>query len=195
MNAGTPVIVTILLVAISVVGGSILFVFAQDFAFYNRISTDVQPEFITMLGYDAKDEKYLLSHDGKQIFFNDCCHVNQTKTEDRKIAIYIQNHSVLPITISELKLAGEIYEYSSTVELGSWRDDTDLHPREYIIMTGNIQGDSIQENSPRILPGEIATIVFDFDKPIKNGRDMQVKLATSNGNVFSFTMIAGQNII
>lgn len=194
MKAGTPVIVTILLVAISVVGGSILFVFAQDFVFDNKVGTNIQPEFITMFGYDARDEKYLLSHDGKEIFPNGCCEFDEIKNEDRRIAIYLQNHSGLPINIYELKLGGQIYKFSSTIKLGSWSDDTSLHHREYIIMTDDKQG-LIQENSPRILSGQEATILFDFDKPIQNGRDLQGKLTTTNGNVFSFTVIIGQNSI
>ena len=45
MKSGSPIIATILLVAISVIGGSILFVSAQGFAFDEQISLNIQPEF------------------------------------------------------------------------------------------------------------------------------------------------------
>ncbi|MFB5608410.1 MAG: hypothetical protein ACE5RI_09760 [Candidatus Nitrosomaritimum yanchengensis] len=44
MKSGSPIIATILLIAISVVGGSILFVFAQGFVFDEQISLNIQPQ-------------------------------------------------------------------------------------------------------------------------------------------------------
>ena len=43
MKSGSPIIATILLIAISVVGGSIMFVFAQGFVFDEQISLNIQP--------------------------------------------------------------------------------------------------------------------------------------------------------
>ena len=45
MKSGSPIVATILLVAIAVLGGSILFVFAQGFAFDEQIGLNMQPEF------------------------------------------------------------------------------------------------------------------------------------------------------
>ena len=45
MKSASPIIATILLVAIAVVGGSVLFVFAQGFAFDEQINLNIQPEF------------------------------------------------------------------------------------------------------------------------------------------------------
>lgn len=45
MKSGAPIITTILLVAISVVGGCVLFVFAQGFAVDEQININMQPEF------------------------------------------------------------------------------------------------------------------------------------------------------
>jgi len=45
MKSASPIIATILLVAIAVVGGSILFVFAQGFAFDEQLGLNIQPEF------------------------------------------------------------------------------------------------------------------------------------------------------
>lgn len=45
MKSGGPIISTILLVAISVVGGCVLFVFAQGFAVDEQININMQPEF------------------------------------------------------------------------------------------------------------------------------------------------------
>lgn len=45
MKSGPPIIATILLIAISVVGGSIMFVFTQGFAIDEQISLNIQPDF------------------------------------------------------------------------------------------------------------------------------------------------------
>ena len=44
MKSGSPIIATILLIAISVVGGSIMFVITQGFAIDEQISLNIQPE-------------------------------------------------------------------------------------------------------------------------------------------------------
>jgi hypothetical protein len=53
--------------------------------------------------------------------------------------------------------------------------------------------DLSQEGSPKIKAGEIVTLILDLDSTITNGRDMQVKLTTGNGNVFVSTIITGSN--
>ena len=44
MKSGAPIISTILLVAISVVGGCVLFVFAQEFAVDEQININIHPK-------------------------------------------------------------------------------------------------------------------------------------------------------
>jgi len=64
-------------------------------------------------------------------------------------------------------------------------------------MTGNDgtnMGDILQGNSPIIQAGGMVTLVLDLDRTLKDGRDMQVKLTTTNGNVFVSTIIVGQNV-
>ena len=59
---------------------------------------------------------------------------------------------------------------------------------------GKVNGDILQEDSPKIQGGGVVTLVLDLDRTLNGGRDMQVKLTTTNGNVFISTLIVGQNV-
>ena len=64
-RAVAPVIATLLLVAIAVVGGSIIFVFSQGFFSSAQVSGAPQIESIEIVGYDASDVIVLTLHDGQ----------------------------------------------------------------------------------------------------------------------------------
>jgi len=61
-RAVAPVIATLLMVAIAVVGGTIIFVFAQGFFSSSQISGTPTIESIKILGYDATDATQLYSN-------------------------------------------------------------------------------------------------------------------------------------
>ena len=63
-RAVAPVIATLLLVAIAVVGGSIVFVFSQGFFSSAQISGAPTIESLQINGYDATDVTNLELHDG-----------------------------------------------------------------------------------------------------------------------------------
>ena len=63
-RAVAPVIATLLLVAIAVVGGSIVFVFSQGFFSSAQISGSPNIESLKIVGYDATDGPVLQIHDG-----------------------------------------------------------------------------------------------------------------------------------
>ncbi len=63
-RAVAPIIATLLMVAIAVVGGTIIFVFAQGFFSSSQISGVPTIEAIKVLGYDGRDATALQAHDG-----------------------------------------------------------------------------------------------------------------------------------
>jgi len=198
-RAVAPIIATLLLVAIAVVGGSIIFVFSQGFFSTTQISGTPQIELVKIFGYDTRDVSPLKVHDGLDIDPANCCGVaDGIKSPDERITIYIQNNSINPISISELLLGGAVYQYATYPKLGNFNADP-IGPQqgEYVIMTGpdgKNNGDILQGGSPTIQPGGVVTLVLDLDSNLGNGRDIQVKLTTSNGNVFVSTLIIGQNV-
>jgi len=192
-----------LLVAIAVVGGSIIFVFSQGFFSETQVSGSIKPELVEIFGYDTRDVSPLKIHNGLDIFPANCCgdDSDNIKTPDERITIYIQNNSATPITIAELRFGGAEYQYTVEDKLGNFNADP-IGPQqgEYVIMTGPDgtppakTNDLLQDPSPKIQAGGIVTLVLDLDRTLKGGRDMQVKLTTLEGNVFVSTIIAGQNI-
>jgi len=196
-KAVAPVIATLLLVAIAVVGGSIIFVFSQGFFSSSQVSGEPQIELVKIFGYDARDTSPLKVHTGLNIDPGGCCGVpDGRKNIDERITIYIQNNSVNPITILELRFGGIVYQYVTDKQLGPWQaPPVGPKPGEYVIMTGpdgKAFGDIIPDLSPTIQPGGVVTLVLDLDRSLVNARDMQVKLTTSNGNVFVSTLLVGQ---
>jgi flagellin-like protein len=200
-RAVAPVIATLLLVAIAVVGGSIIFVFSQGFFSSAQISGSPQIESIKILGYDATDGDSMIYHDGVVM-------TNATSGPDDSlglkageyIGVYVKNDSVNKVTFSEIRLAGDVYEYqdAAAAELANYDDDALIDNGEYtIVVVGfdsvtNEEGLTISASAAELQPGEQATIVMELDKDIKSGRDLQFKLTTASGSVFVGTINSGQ---
>ena len=196
-----PVIATLLLVAIAVVGGSMVFVFAQGYVSETQVSGSPQVELIKIFGYDGSDVDKLKLHDGTEILANNCCGIADGKKRfDERIAIYVQNNSIQPIVISELRLAGNVYSFVPQTKIGEWNkigDGHKPHPNEYIIVNRHIEGknyDTIEESSPEIQSGKVVTLLLDLGQNMMMSHDFQVKITTDNGNVFVSTIMIGKNV-
>jgi flagellin-like protein len=199
-----PVIATLLLVAIAVVGGSMIFVFAQGFFAESQVSGSPTIEFIKIVGYDAQDAEQVKAHDGIEILPPSCCGESDgVKSVSERITIYLQNNSVDQVFISEIRISGIVYDFTtytvipSPFGIGTW-----YHPLakpqqgEYVILTGHDGtpgGDLLENPAPTIQPGEIITILADLDKSYNTSRDAQFKLTTTNGAVFVSTIVIGQD--
>lgn len=179
-RAVAPVIATLLLVAIAVVGGSIVFVFSQGFFSSAQISGSPNIESLKFTGYDLSDGVSLLNHDG----------TSYTATNDgdgsleigENALVYVQSNSVGKLTLNEVRFGGAVYNYTAT---------TPVNNGEYQVLTKG--PDSIlTSTSAEIQPGQQVSIILQLDENIKNGRDTQFKLTTANGAVFVGTVIAGQ---
>jgi flagellin-like protein len=201
-RAVAPVIATLLLVAIAVVGGSIIFVFSQGFFSSAQISGSPQIESVKILGYDATDGNATQFHDG---FVMNSTLMGNTGADglnaEEYVAVYLKNDSVNKITLSEILLAGTPYTY---VDLGGDQlpayttglDNIGLP--EYTIVeegwdgTASGYGLTIDASAPELQPGQQATVVLALEKDVKTGRDLQFKLTTTSGAVFVGTINTGQ---
>ncbi|MBI4131847.1 MAG: hypothetical protein HY476_05090 [Nitrosarchaeum sp.] len=180
-RAVAPIIATLLLVAIAVVGGSIIFVFSQGFFSAAQVSGSPSIESLKFTGYDATDGATLLVHDGSAYLAGNSAGNGLITGEE--IAIYVQNNGVGKATLGEIRFAGTVYNYvGATVFNGTGS--------QYHIMTDNIN--VLSTTAPEIQPGQQATIVLELGENVKTGRDAQFKLSTANGAVFVGTVIAGQ---
>jgi flagellin-like protein len=204
-----PVIATLLLVAIAVVGGSIIFVFAQGFFSSAQVSGTPAIELVKIIGYDARDVVKVKAHDGIEIEGEkgkDCCGITDGKINfDERIAIYLQNNSVHKIFFSEIRISGVVYDFTTYTtipppfSIGGWdQNNVKPQPGEYVLLAGHNASkdpdtDLIQNPSPRMEPGEIITLLVDMDKTYNLPRDAQFKLTTTNGAVFVSTISMGQS--
>ena len=188
-RAVAPVIATLLLVAISVVGGTIIFVFSQGFFQQTQISGTPTIELIKILGYDARDIAYLEAHDGQPMVVQSSDPNNPGKNVGERIIVYIKNDSVHKVLFSEISLGGKVYSYHTVENIEG-----------FVAGSGGNYG--ILDSSTTMKPspsgieeaGEIAGIIIELDDHFPIGRDVQFKLVTANGAVFVGTVIMGQNI-
>lgn len=179
-KAVAPIIATLLLVAIAVVGGSIIFVFSQGFFSAAQVSGSPTIESVKFEGYDATDGTTLLTHDGN--VFAAANTAGNGLVTDETIAIYVQNNGVSKVTLNEVRFGGTVYAYSTAAFTAS--------TPEFHVMTDNTT--FITTTSAEIQPGQQVSLVLDLGEDIKNGRDAQIKLSTGSGSVFVGTVIAGQ---
>jgi len=196
----SPIIATLLLVAIATVGGSTVFAFSQDAFSTSQTSGFPNVELIKIFGYDGRDVEKLKLHDGNEIEANNCCGIaDGQKNFDERIAIYVQNNSVQSVVISELRLAGDVYSFVPQTKIGEWNKigiGHKPHPNEYIIVNyhkGGMAYDTVEEPSAVIQSGGIVTLLLDLGKNMGMVHDSQVKITTMHGNVFVSTIIIGQD--
>ncbi len=199
-RAVAPVIATLLMVAIAVVGGTIIFVFAQGFFSSSQISGTPQIESLKILGYDARAIQNQVGHDGVTTTCTGSCTSDgsdQQVNTDERISVYVTNDSVQKVAIAELRFGGIVYTYSTTTSdtLSNWDAAAgEIGQGEYGILNGTAGGNSnlLSQPAAELQPGETATFVIDLDTDLRVGRSSQFKLTTSNGNVFVGTVSIGQ---
>ena len=197
-RAVAPIIATLLLVAIAVVGGSIIFVFSQGFFSAAQVSGAPTIESLKYTGYDATDGTTMKIHDGTTPA------TIKGATGDglvigERVAVYVQNNGVSKATLNEVRLGGTVYSFVPNA--GTTIDAWTASPTDGIMGTPANPGfvmltkgpDTIlSATSAELQPGQQATIILELDENIKTGRDAQFKITTGNGAVFVGTVIAGQ---
>jgi len=200
-RAVAPVIATLLLVAIAVVGGSIVFVFSQGFFSSAQISGSPNIESLKITGYDATDGLAIQLHNGLDSGVVQGA-VDNTLAPGERVGVYVQNNSVQKVTLSEIRFAGSVYTFIPGAASPANQIDAfgslgllDTSTGGYMIALsgdGILAANVVDATSAEIEPGQAATIIIQLDENIKVGRDAQFKLSTGNGAVFVGTVIAGQ---
>ncbi|MDC8438108.1 MAG: hypothetical protein LV468_03805 [Candidatus Nitrosotenuis sp.] len=186
-----PVIATLLLVAIAVVGGAIVFAYSQNFFSSSQISGRPTIEAVKILGYDARATGILDNQNGDPFGASSGGDGDALMEAGENVAVYIKNDSVQSITISELRFGGGIYTFSNPQPLTL---DATVNG-EYTIagVSDGSPGELITTNSvAEIQPGQTVSVVLALDEAMKSGRDTQFKLTTTNGAVFVGTVVVGQ---
>jgi len=196
-RAVAPVIATLLMVAIAVVGGTIIFVFSQGFFSSSQISGTPQIEALSVVGYDATDSADIVAHEGT-VLADKGGAADNTKSADERVAVYVTNDSVQKVTISQLRFSGVQYTMTNNTggAIGDWASGGSSNPgdKEYVIILNPGTGISLDlpASQGEIQPGQTVTILIGLDQNIKIGRDTQFNLKTTNGNTIVGTINIGQ---
>jgi archaeal type IV pilus assembly protein PilA len=186
------------MVAIAVVGGTIIFVFAQGFFSSAQISGTPQIEAIQIVGYDSRSVTNLQLHDGQPMIASSG-DGDAIVEADERVAIYVTNNGVHKIVLSEINFGGTTYQYVNAAiapgGLGAWNTGVvgELRSGNFTIITGTNGGDQLlNQAAGELKAGQTATILLDLDSDLRVGRSSQFKLTTNNGNVFVGTISIGQ---
>jgi len=187
-RAVAPVIATLLLVAIAVVGGTIIFVFSQSFFSQSQISGTPTIELVKILGYDARDITNLDAHNGITMTAVGGIS-NQAKNVGEYVIVYVKNDSVGKILFSEVRFGGTVYNYVQTAGIP---DHTLATAGTYAVMDNSTNG--ITQQGSIAEPGQTVGVLIDLNDNFPIGRDTQFKLTTNNGAIFVGTIVMGHEM-
>lgn len=194
-RAVAPIIATLLLVAIAVVGGTIIFVFAQGFFSSAQISGSPTIEALKILGYDARAVTALKADNGITMAAGTAGDGDANVERDERVTVYLTNDSVQKVVIAQLSFGGTIYNYTTVTgnTLTPWDDaaPTSLSPGRYAILTGT-PSSMLSEGAAELPAGKTSSIVIDLDSDLRVGRSTQFKVTTTNGATFVSTVNVGQ---
>lgn len=183
-RAVAPVIATLLLVAIAVVGGTLIFIFSSATINSSQISGTPTIELIEFVGYDAKDSSLIQGHLETYLGLYSGGLANNQKTEGERVAVYIHNKGVKRFVINELRFAGTAYTFAANEPtLGYYFANTAPAQGEFAIL---LKGpDTLLDSTIGFIePGQVVTLVIGLDDNFKLGRDAQIKLTSNNGMAF-----------
>jgi flagellin-like protein len=195
-RAVAPIIATLLLVAIAVVGGSIIFVFSQGFFSAAQVSGSPNIESLKFTGYDLSDGDLITLHDGGNFTSTATNTAGDGLKTGEIVAVYVQNNSVQKATLNEIRFGGSEYTYQAGTDTSALTSSTSgifmiATKSDTTVLTPTIAA-TVPSTSAEIQPGQQATILVQLSDDVKAGRDVQFKMVTGNGAVFVGTVIAGQ---
>ena len=193
-RAVAPIIATLLMVAISVVGGILIFVFAQGFFTDTNIQSP-NIESMQIFGYDVRDTANLYNHqtfdvdgdgtieDGEGLMTGiggDA--VTGVLGDADQFVVYVRNMGAGPITIEKIKVYGSDYAWAGAGTIATTT-------QEFSITTNGGDAATDMTDTPVLEGGQEATIIIAYEEDtngkIKVGRPIPVVIITGNGATFT----------
>ncbi len=180
-------------------GITALMIFVFIFIIYQTQNTGIPPpsksgipiiESLAILGYDARDLNELKDHYGITMLKNSAGIQNNVKEIDERIVVYYKNNGIQPVTISEMRFGGLVYNFQGNEGVIDNYEGTAPSQGNYVILTDGASG--LLQSSSELQPGQTVTVVLDLADQFKVGRDAQIKITTSNGFVWVGTITIGQ---
>jgi len=196
-RAVAPVIATVLLVAIAVVGGGIVFAFSQESNTYLAISNSPHVDSLEITGFDARDVSVLMLHDG--IKANNLASPGDFDGQPRngllkgeRVAVYVQNNSVKTVYFSEVRFAGSELVFVPGGTLTAY-STAFMNPGEFVIATKGSTGvaNLLSSGTAKLQAGQEATFLIELEGNIPVTRDTSFKIVTTNGAGFVGSVYLG----
>lgn len=206
-----PIIATLLLIAIAVIGGVMIYVFTQGFFGNTSISASPSVDTIIMSGYDMREiegkqpcnnpnnppDSGVTTHEGKITCHGDNPGNNDRggKFGDEAGTIFIRNVGQEPYTLVKLEVNGRVLEFRS--DDNAIRNQDGVYGIYTVPDTRTVTADTTLREVATILPGQEGTLVVTFDgtAPDDNaaatGRIIPIKLTSSSGSVYNFNVVIG----
>lgn len=191
-RAVAPIIATLLMVAIAVVGGILIFVFAQGFFTDTNIGTP-NIESLEIFGYDSRDTANLFSHlafdansdgtiaDGEGLMTGIGSGTAGSLADADEFVVYIRNKGAGPVTIDTVKVYGAEYAWAGAATLPT--------AKKFSLTTNGGDAAADQTSSPVLEPGQEATLIISYEEDtngkIKIGRPIPVVIITGSGATFT----------
>jgi hypothetical protein len=185
------------MVAIAVVGGILIFVFAQGFFTDTNIGTPTI-ESIEIFGYDASDKAILRTHihdptattqNAASGFPTISAAASSNLKDDDAITVFIRNKGASAVTIERIKVYGSDYLWNvvaTSGALGTTTPAVATATERFFALSRDGQNTS---TAPTIEPGQEATLIIRYDEAtngkIKIGRPIPVVIQTGSGAVFT----------
>lgn len=182
-RAVAPIIATLILVAIAVVGGIMVFVFAQDFFGGTEMTQTTSIEALSMTGYDFR-EGTLLAHDASAV--TGAAGGNTGLNQGDEGLVYLKNGGTDDITITTVLLndAALTFTASSCTLTGP-------NYAVWGLATAAAASNTCLANAI-LIPGQSASLVVSPGSAIPTGRTISVEILTAGGSSFDFSIVTGQ---
>ncbi len=195
-RAVSPIIATLLLVAIAVVGGAIIFSFSQGYFASTQLSGPPAVDLVNVLGYDLSDSDTLYLHNQKQFSVTTVCPgcKDGHLSAGNYITVFLTNDGSRKVTLADVRFAGSVYEYEQATTGDTFTADPIVGTQKYRIISSADDTDGTYSDDPTssIEPGKVVTLVFKVSEDMRDNAPIQLKLTTSNSAVKVATVQAGQ---
>jgi len=188
-KAVAPIIATLLMVAISVVGGILIFVFAQGF-FQDTSIQSPTIDSLEIFGYNANDTSGdFVIHSGE--FYDAGGTIAATLQEDDPFALFVRNTGSVAVSVESLRIFGVKY----TFDVGN----VGAAPGSGVPVDGSFlllqDKDDNHLSNTIIEPGQEVSVIVRYDDEtngnVKVGRPILVQIKTGGGAVFTKQMRNG----
>lgn len=178
-RAVAPIIATLLMVAIAVVGGILVYTFTQGFFNESQVSAPTI-DILEIYGFDASNTPALSSHTGTAITMNSGSQDNPELASGDAVVVYVRNKGGSIVTISEVKMFGEAY----TIQSESSCDKGDPAKGRFSMSSDGSKKCDVTS----IEPGKEVSIFLRYDGAngaVQLGRPLPVTLVTGSGMEFT----------